>query len=245
MIRSQYWLIALHGTVTNCISETSIFNHIENDQTFEAEINNFTLSDRVAALLDVLFQPFELNDNDYYSPLFDVDPDVNFHNKIDFYTGFNCNYYRENLFSDALRDMIGNSQCEFLFSICHINIRSIPATLGSLEAYLQCLNFDFSIIGVSETWLSDNNCDLFYLNGYNLVEKHRACKKGGGVGLFIKKVIPYVYRCDLVSPGPIFESLLIEIDKHVFRQQSNIILGVIYRTPTMDINSFNKPSVPF
>ena len=217
---------------TNCISEIFPFNHIENDQTFLAEINNFTLSDRVAALSDVLFQPFELNDNDYYSPLSDVDPDV--------HTGFNCNYYMEDLFSDALRDKIGNSHCEHLFSMCHINIRRIPANLGSLEAYLQCLNFDFSIIGISETWLSDNNCDLFYLNGYNPVEKHRLCKKGGSVGLFIKKDIPYMYICDLFSPEPIFESLFIEIDKHVFRQQSNIILDVICRPPNTDINSFNE-----
>ena len=124
--------------------------------------------------------------------------------------------------------------------MCHINIRSIPANLGSLEVYLQCLNFDFSIIGISETCLSDNNCDLFYLNGYNLVEKHRSCKKGGGVGLFINKEIPYVYRCDRVSPEPIFESLYIEINKHVFQQQNNIILGVIYRPPNTDINSFNE-----
>ena len=56
-------------------------------------------------------------------------------------------------------------------------------------------------------------------------EKHRSCKKGRGVGL---------------SPEPIFESLFIEIDKHVFRQQSNIILGVSYRPPNTDINSFNE-----
>ena len=52
---------------------------------------------------------------------------------------------------------------------------------------------------------------------------HQPCKKGEGVGLIIKKEIPYVYRCDLVSPEPIFESLFIEIDKHAFQQQSNII----------------------
>ena len=71
-------------------------------------------------------------------------------------------------------------------------------------------------------------------------KKHRSCKKGGGVGLFIKKDIPYVYRCDLVSPESIFESLFIEINKHVFRQQSNIILDIIYRPPNTDINSFNE-----
>ena len=122
---------------TYCISEMFPFNHIKNDQTFLAEINNFTLSDRVAALSDVLFQPFELNDNDYYSPLFDVDPDVNFYNKIDCHTGFNCNYYMEELFSDAPRDKIGNSHYEYLFSMCHINIKSIPANPGSIPTVLE------------------------------------------------------------------------------------------------------------
>ena len=79
----------------NCICEIFPFNHIESDKSFLAEINNFTLSDRIAALSDMLLQPFELNTNDYYSPLFDVDPDINFYNKIEFHTGFNCNYYME------------------------------------------------------------------------------------------------------------------------------------------------------
>ena len=49
-----------------------------------------------------------------------------------------------------------------------------------------------------------------------------------------------IYRCDLVSPEPILESLFIDIDKHVFQQQSNIILGVIYQPPNTDINSSNE-----
>ena len=136
----------------NCIIEIFPFNHIENDQTFLAEINSITLSERVAALSDVLFQPFELNDNDYYSPLFDIDPDINFYNKTDFHTGFNCNYYMEDFLSVALSGKIDHINA--VFSLCQVNIRSIPANLGNIEAYLQCLNFVFSVVGISETWLN-------------------------------------------------------------------------------------------
>ena len=104
-------------------------------QEFLAEINNFTLSDRIAALSDMLFQPFELNTNDYYSPFFDVDPDINFYNKVDFHTWFNCNYYMEDFFSGPLRKRIDVSNADELFSLCHVHIRSTPANLGNLEAY--------------------------------------------------------------------------------------------------------------
>ena len=32
------------------------------------------------------------------------------------------------------------------------------------------MDFDFSIIGVSETWLRDWNCDLYNIEGYDFVE---------------------------------------------------------------------------
>ena len=37
-----------------------------------------------------------------------------------------------------------------------------------------------------------------------------------------------------------FESIFIEIDKHVFNKNSNIVIGVIYRPPNTDINCFNE-----
>ena len=137
----------------------------------------------------MLFQPFELNTNDYYSPLFDVDPDINFYIKIDFHTGFNCNYYMEDFFSGALRERIDCNNADALFSLCHVNIRSIPANLGNLEAYLQCLDFEFFIVGISETWLQEHNCDLYNLNGYNLVETHRTTKKRGVALEYLSKNI--------------------------------------------------------
>ena len=59
-------------------------------------------------------------------------------------------------------------QLKDIFSMCHIDIRSLKAKLGSFETHIINLNFDLSIIGVSETWLRDDNCDLYNLDGYNI-----------------------------------------------------------------------------
>ena len=63
--------------------------------------------------------------------------------------------------------------------MCHINIRSLKANLASFETCLANLNFEFTLIGVSETWLQDDNCDLYNLDGYHLTEIHKTCRSGG------------------------------------------------------------------
>ena len=57
-----------------------------------------------------------------------------------------------------------------VFSSCHINIRSMKANLTSFDIFLQNLEFEFSVIGITETWLTDSNCDLYNINGFNFVE---------------------------------------------------------------------------
>ena len=112
---------------TSCISEIFPFNTIENDTLFLSEINKFSYSERLAEVSDILFQPFELNNNDSYSPLFDIDPDIHFFNKIDYQIGSNCDYYMEDTFHSNLNHSY-NSQ-GYPFSLCHLNIRSMPANL--------------------------------------------------------------------------------------------------------------------
>ena len=55
----------------NCLSELFPFNHIEDNELFVAEINTFRSN--VVSLntssLELLFNPFELNEDDYYCPL--------------------------------------------------------------------------------------------------------------------------------------------------------------------------------
>ena len=222
---------------TSCISEIFPFNTIENDTLFLSEINKFSYSERLAEVSDILFQPFELNNNDSYSPLFDIDPDINFFNKIDYQIGSNCNYYMEDTFHSNLNNSY-NSQ-GYPFSLCHLNIRRMPANLQHFERYLESLHFEFSCIGLTETWLRDENCNLYCLNGYTLVEKHRVLRKGGGVGLLVKDAIPFQTRDDLTSTDDDFESVFIEIDKTTLNKCRNVVIGVIYRPPNSDIVTFN------
>ena len=88
-------------------------------------------------------------------------------------------------------------------SLCHINIRSLQANLHSFEKYLENIDIKFSCVGVTDTWLQDHNCDLYNLNGYELIENHRQTRRGGGVGMYLKEDIPYLTRSDIVLPDGI------------------------------------------
>ena len=95
----------------------------------------------------------------------------------------------EEEFSMVLRNRYNICPTENRLSLCHINIRSLQANLHSFEKYLENLDIKFSCVGVTETWLQDHNCDLYNLNGYELIENHRQTRRGGGVGIYLKEDI--------------------------------------------------------
>ena len=78
-----------------------------------------------------------------------------------------------------------------VFSHCDINPTNQKGNLSSFAICLENHQFDFSIIWITKTWLNDYNCDLYSLNGYNIVEAHRSGRSGGGVGFFGVNDIPY------------------------------------------------------
>ena len=185
-------------------------------------------------LSELVFHPFELND-DNNSPWFDIDPDLNFYNQID-HAVSNCNYYMEDMFNESMKEKKSTDTVSLTFSLCHLNIRSNQANMAPFHNYLGNLNHEFSIIGMSETWLQDHNCDLFHLPSYNLVE--RVNKKGDGVAIFLKDTINFQRREDLILDCSLFDSVFIEVDRDIFQREKNIIIGVIYRPPDADLESF-------
>jgi len=83
--------------------------------------------------------------------------------------------------------------------------------MTSLNNLLYLCNNIFSIIGVTETWLSDSNQHLIDLPNFKFVCKNRHDKVGGGVGIFIHNSLKYIVRDDLNINSFHFESLIIEI----------------------------------
>ena len=125
-------------------------------------------------------------------------------------------------------------------SLCHLNIRSIKKNVSNFETDMDCLNFRFSIIGFTETWLRDDICDLYGIDGYEFFEKHRSTKPGGGVGLFIAQKIEFTKRNDLSYFDDYIECISIEIERSVFCTSRYVIVTVIYRPPNTDTRLFTE-----
>jgi hypothetical protein len=77
-----------------------------------------------------------------------------------------------------------------------LNIRSLDRNLNKLTNLLHNLNIQFSVIGITETWLQ-NASHLEDINGFSFFHKHRLNRVGGGVGLFLSENYDSRIRGDL------------------------------------------------
>ena len=124
-------------------------------------------------------------------------------------------------------------------SLIHLNIRSFQKNYSNFENYISALDFEFSIIGFSETWLTDSNKSFCSIVGYNHEYLYRQDKIGGGVSLFIKDNVKYFVRSDLSILNKHIEVIFVEIDKNQYQSSKNIVVGTLYRPPNTDIEIFN------
>ena len=122
------------------------FNHLDDDD-FELalyELAHGSLNYDFDRLATLHFNPLFGNSS---SDLFqDLDPDTNF------YRTTGCNYYLADQFTESFGSDIATDKS--LFSVMHLNIRSLPRNLEKLSDYLLGISAKFSLIGLSETWLS-------------------------------------------------------------------------------------------
>ena len=122
-------------------------------------------------------------------------------------------------------------------SILHLNIRSIINRFDDFKAYLNSLAHEFSVIGLSETWLNTYNQNNFPLPNYNSTEMVRKNKQGGGVCLYINKSLQFRERHDLaLNIEDVIESQVIDITA----KPRNIIIGIIYRPPNDKLEEFRE-----
>ena len=227
---------------TCCSSRIFPFNHYDDDLDFLMAVSGSSekymhLPFNLLKNQNIIFQPLDLNEDDGISPLDNIDPDLQYYiNQIKNKTK-NCDYHFETSFNKLFKKAkIDNEP----FSIIHENIRSIPKNLDKFINYLMNIELQFSIIGLTETWLKDHSRDLYNIDGYSPVHNIRKSRTGGGVSLYIKDNIDFKIREDLTMSNDLMETLFIEIDKNTFGKNKNTIVGVVYRPPDTDIDSFNK-----
>ena len=113
------------------------------------------------------------------------------------------------------------------FSLLHINARSLNKNFEYLQNLLSSLdNFQFSAIGVSETWLHSTSPPLFNLPNYHMQRVDRQGRRGGGVALYVNKKFNFKIRNDMRFEEA--EVLFIELENP---SNKNIIIGLLYRPP--------------
>ena len=132
------------------------------------------------------------------------------------------------------------------FSLLHLNIGSLEKHKDELEVALSLLQFKFDVIGITETKIKSNispNFDL-KINGYKHYQTPTEANKGGVIMYVLDKhdSIPRKDLEKLVYKSRILESTFVEI---VVPNKKNIILGCIYRHPSMDLNDFNDEHLSF
>ena len=121
--------------------------------------------------------------------------------------------------------------CFFVLITGILNISSLNQHFTELCNLLDSTLFSFDFIGCSETWLSpQTNLDCLNIPGYVLVNNNREFSSGGGVGLFIKLEHNFKLR--------IKGRLELDIIKNVWIETQYLIVGVIYKPPSLSNREF-------
>ncbi len=105
---------------------------------------------------DLNVTPFNYTElkNDYDA---DIDPDNNFCNNL----CINSQYYADSQF-----DSLSESKTNW-FSVVHFNCRSMSANFDKIREYIHNRKIAFSVIALSEVWLSEDQVNFYQLEGYD------------------------------------------------------------------------------
>ena len=106
------------------------------------------------------------------------------------------------LAEDDINSRVAPLSNKINFSVMHLNARSLVKNLDQLNLMLGSLKKSFSVIGISETWLTDCTAELVNITGYSFISNHRKSKTGGGVGIYLHNDLQYKLRneCKLSDP---------------------------------------------
>ena len=182
---------------------------------------------KINELDKLIFDP----DRDDCSILSDIDPDIiilfNMNDTIK-----NSSKYMDNSLFRTTFKMYKNN-----FSSLHANIRGMVTNFDKLKLLIDDLDFTFSFISITENWLRIHNVDCFFMNGYSHEYDIRQNKAGGGVSFFIENRLIYTRR-KYIQLNPIFNYIIIDIDKSELNSRRNISVILVYIPLNTDSSIF-------
>lgn len=169
-----------------------------------------------------------------YSSFFDIIRKTSYrYDKCDILPNndFECVYYDLN----EAKKLFKSDKTSNNFSYFHINIRSLKKNLEKIEELLINLDTLPDIIALTETKINKKAQTYFpnQLFDYQLIHAD-SDTNSGGVAFFLKNSITFVTRNDLQFECEHCENLWIEVTN----QRKKIIIGVIYRHPKYNFNTF-------
>lgn len=132
---------------------------------------------------------------------------------------------------DQFKKFLNPSQNNNKHNILHVNIRSLRANFDSLLALIsECLNY-ISIIVLSETWIYENETNLYHLDGFDSFFCCRSNNRSGGIAVFTKYSLE-VSNLDISLSSAEVVTL--------YSKSLNITLLSVYRNHDYTIDFFNK-----
>lgn len=123
-------------------------------------------------------------------------------------------------------------------NMLHINARSMKSNFQGIESLLSNVAGTLTAIAITETWLTSDTEDVYFIPGYNFIPFSRSTV-GGGVGIFLQNSLNYFIRKDACRMLHYLECIFVEISQV---GKANFIIGCIYRPSNSksnaDINLF-------
>ena len=120
----------------------------------------------------------EIN-NECNKYIFDADLDTNLIDTLQ------SNYYMVEKLNLKLKNHTNG------FTIIPLNCRSLNANFDQFKELLRNLEYQIDVICLTETWLTDDNCDLFDIPNYASYFANRQNKNGGGAVIYVKNTIEH------------------------------------------------------
>ena len=126
---------------------------------------------------------------------------------------------------------------DHMFSLFHVNIRSLSKHFGELQSLINSTKIPFDIIGVTESkqLLNTDFAVNVSLDGYH-IHSQPTKSTHGGVVMYVNKHLDYTPRDDLSVLEDEFETLWIEIKTG--SKAKNILCCCVYRHPNTDTKKF-------